>query len=90
MILAVRACIALSSITSRTRQTHRTPGPWREERRYVSIPIPHRDCDQPARPDEEGSAEESVGSRVHSTRKSSLPVLITCWRSDADSEGCPP
>jgi DNA-binding SARP family transcriptional activator len=28
MILAVRACIALSSITSRTRQTHRTPEPW--------------------------------------------------------------
>ena len=27
MILAVRACIALSSITSRTRQTHRTPEP---------------------------------------------------------------
>jgi hypothetical protein len=28
MILAVRACIALSSITSRTRQIHRTPEPW--------------------------------------------------------------
>jgi hypothetical protein len=28
MILAVRACIALSSTTSRTRQTHRTPEPW--------------------------------------------------------------
>jgi hypothetical protein len=27
MILDVRACIALSSITSRTRQTHRTPEP---------------------------------------------------------------
>jgi hypothetical protein len=28
MILGVRACTSLSGITSRTRQTHRTPGPW--------------------------------------------------------------
>jgi hypothetical protein len=28
VILAVHARIALSSITSRTRQTHRTPEPW--------------------------------------------------------------
>jgi NADPH:quinone reductase-like Zn-dependent oxidoreductase len=26
--LGVRACISLSGITSRTRQTHRTPEPW--------------------------------------------------------------
>src|SRR6266498_4151031 len=30
MILAVRACIALSGITSRTRQTHTTRGPATE------------------------------------------------------------
>jgi Phage integrase family len=28
MILGVRACLSLSGITSRTRQTHRTPEPW--------------------------------------------------------------
>jgi hypothetical protein len=28
MILAVRACIPLFAATPRTRQTHRTPGPW--------------------------------------------------------------
>src|SRR4029450_4250315 len=28
MILGVRACIPLFATTPRTRQTHRTPGPW--------------------------------------------------------------
>jgi hypothetical protein len=31
MILGVRACISLSGIRSRTRQTHRTPESWELE-----------------------------------------------------------
>jgi hypothetical protein len=33
MILGVRACTPLFATTPRTRQAHRTPGPWLEETR---------------------------------------------------------
>jgi hypothetical protein len=37
MILGVRACIALSSITSRARQTHGTTEPWKSTWGAVSV-----------------------------------------------------
>jgi uncharacterized spore protein YtfJ len=37
MILGVRACLSLSGITSRTRQTHRTTEPWPYETDGVTV-----------------------------------------------------